>query len=533
MRVPSAMPGQGRFAQVPRAEISRSQFNRTHTVKTAFDGGALVPVFVDEVLPGDTYNLKMTAFGRTGTLVTPIMDNLYLDSFFFFVPYRLIWSNWEKFNGAQDNPGDSTSFTVPQQTIPSGGYDVGTVMDYMGVPVGVDDTNTSWSHSALPLRAYKKIWNEWFRDENLQDSVGELLGDGPDTGTQLEPYQRCKRPDYFTSSLPWAQKGTAVDIPFTGTIDVTSASPHNPKFKSGGAGSAAQASLQAKTAVSTPDIRASGTGTWASGENLIWDDPNLEVDVSQITGTDINTLRQSFQIQKMLERDARGGTRYIEVIKAHFGVVSPDARLQRTEYLGGGKSMINVSPVAQTSESGTTDLGDLAAYGTVVANDHGFVKSFTEHGIVIGVVNVRADLTYSQGLDRFWSRSTRYDFFWPALQNIGEQSVLNQEIYLIDGGADDDVWGYQERYAEYRYKPSKITGKMRPGVSGTLDIWHLSQEFSSRPALDDTFIQDDPPLSRVLAAGATEPEIILDAYFDFKCARPMSVYGVPGLIDHF
>lgn len=498
------------------------------------DSGVLVPLYLDEVLPGDTFNMKGTFFGRLGPLVAPVMDNVYLDTFWFFVPYRLCWNNWEKFNGAQDNPGDSTDYTIPQQTPPTAGYDVGCLEDYMGIPTGIGTTTTSWTHSALPRRAYRIIYNTWFRDENLVDKVTVYLNDGPDgtsgTGTACLP--RGKRHDYFTSCLPWAQKGTAVDIPLAGAVDVTPTDSEIPTFKSGGAGSAYGADLEAKTGVATPDVRVSGAGTWAALESLKWDDPNLEVDLTSVSLATINELRQAFQIQKLLERDARGGTRYIEVVKAHFGVTSPDARLQRPEYLGGGTQRINVAPIPQTSESGTTDQGTLAATATVTHNS-GFVKSFTEHGIIIGIGCVRADLTYQQGLERFWSRSTRYDFYWPSLAHLGEQAVLNKEIYLQDAAADDNAFGYQERYAEYKYKPSRIAGKFRSTAAGSLDAWHLAQEFGSLPVLDDTFISEDVPLSRVLALGATQPEIMMDCYFDCVTARPMPMYSIPGFIDHF
>lgn len=516
------------FSQIPRAEIQRSNFNRSHGLKTTFNSGYLVPFYVDEVLPGDTFNLKATLFGRLATPVVPFMDNLYLETFFFFVPNRLVWDNWQKFNGEQENPGDSTDFLVP--TLAANTWQVGSLADYFGIPTGVNLSGIN----ALPFRAYNLIYNEWFRDENLQDSLTVNKGDGPDPVANYNLVRRGKRHDYFTSCLPWPQKGPGVEINLgaTATLDGTLSIP-------GG----------------TYNLNSSTTGTdlsygvdgWYFGQainkttlNTIVPQKTIDMKTSGITANlsnataiTINSLRQAFQLQRLYERDARGGTRYTEILRAHFGVISPDARLQRPEYLGGSSTRVNINPVEQTSSTNdTTPQGNLAAYGVLGDRVNGFTKSFVEHGYIIGLVNVRADLTYQQGLNRMWSRQTRFDFYWPALAHLGEQAVLNKEIYAQGTAADNDVFGYQERWAEYRYYPSQITGQMRSTYAQSLDVWHLAQEFSSLPQLNAEFIQDKPPLERVLAV-ISEPQILLDCYFNLNCVRPMPVYSVPGLIDHF
>ncbi len=506
------------FAQVPAAEIPRSSFDRSHGLKTTFDAGYLIPIFIDEALPGDTHNLQMTGFARLATPIHPIMDNLFMETFFFAVPIRLLWDNWQKFNGEQTDPGDSTDFLIPQWTSVSG-WAEGSLGDYMGVPTQVANT----AHSALWLRAYHLIWNEWFRDQNMQDSLTVKTDDGPDTSASVvyALQRRGKRHDYFTSCLPWPQKGDAIDLPLGTMAPVTSDELGATDL---GVFSTAQ-SKNVKMGTAGPDLIL-GTAT-PTGDNQLY------ADLTNATAATINELRQAFQIQKMNERDARGGTRYTEVIRAHFGVTSPDARLQRPEFLGGGSSPVQITQVPQTSETATTPQGNLSAYGTaMLSGGHGFVKSFTEHCVLIGLINVRADLTYQQGLERQWSRQTRFDFYWPALSHIGEQAVLNKEIFSDGSPADETVFGYQERYAEYRYKPSKITGLFRSNAAASLDPWHLSQDFATLPVLGNTFIQDNPPIDRVVAV-PTEPDFLFDAYFRMHSARPMPVYGVPGYIDHF
>ncbi len=537
------------FTMIPKADIPRSSFDCQSTHKTTFDAGYLVPVYVDEVLPGDTFKLNMTAFARLATPLYPIMDNMVLDSFFFFVPNRLIWSNWQKFMGQQTNPGDSISYVVPQQVSPASGYTIGSLQDYMGLPtVGQVSSGQTVSHCAFWPRAYNLIWNEWFRDENLQNSVTVDTGDGPDTVSNYTLLRRGKRKDYFTSSLPWPQKGASVALPLgtkapvygtDSTLQFTDSSTVSSLAYRASTGSPF---LSTTVGLSTGVVGASASPSYTSniGMGLVKSgDSGLYADLSTATAATINQLRQSFQIQKLLERDARGGTRYTEIIRAHFGVISPDARLQRPEYIGGGSTPININPIAQTSGTNasgtTTPMGTLAAMGTALAHNHGFTQSFTEHGVILGLVSVRADLTYQQGLSRMWSRSTRYDFYFPAFATLGEQAILNKEIYVTGTSSDNNVFGYQERWAEYRYYPSRISSLFRSTASGTIDGWHLAEKFTSQPTLSSTFIQSTPPVSRVVAVGsaANGQQFIFDSFFDVKKARPMPMYSVPGLIDHF
>jgi hypothetical protein len=526
-----ALGGRGNqhsFAQTPNMNVARSQFNRSFTVKDTMDFDELTPVFVDEILPGDTCNLNTKVFARLATQQVPVMDNMYIDFFFFFVPNRLVWSNWEKFNGAQDNPADSTDYLVPTMTINDGsGYQVGSLADHFGIPTDVDDIEIN----VLPFRAYNLIYNEWFRDQNLQDSVTVNVDDGPDAVSDYSLLKRGKRHDYFTSCLPWPQKGDSVELPLGTTAPVIKNSTAIEMF--GGADTTSR-NLQIQSA--DDELQLTGYVGGSNSNAFFGDNTGLQADLSTATAATINQLRSAFMVQELLELDARGGTRYTEIIKAHFNVTSPDQRLQRPEFLAGGQVGIMQHPIPQTSATSGTDYqADLAAYSTGQTMDKsiGFTKSFTEHGYVIGLAAARADQTYQQGINKLWLRSDRYDFFWPKLQELGEQSVLNKEIYAQGTATDDQVFGYQERYAEYRYKPSEIRGQFRSTYSSSLDVWHLAEEFSTLPSLNSTFIESNTPIERSLATAASYPHLLMDMWFQYKHARPMMVHGVPASLGRF
>lgn len=547
---------QSHFAMIPQANIRRSVFDRSHVYKTTFNEGQLIPYFVDEVIPGDTFTLNPVEFCRLATPVVPFMDNIYIESFFFFVPSRLVYDKWVNLCGEQENPEDSTDYLVP--TVALTGDMTNKLPDYMGIACASGKFNNV-SVNCLPFRCYWTIWNEWFRDENLQKSVKVSKGE---TNTVLEPMgqstanpnyglpsgvtnwydpaPRGKRYDYFTGALPWPQKGPAVDLPIggSGSLTISNASLVGPSYSIGaGRSSNYQSTLLGFGSSFSEELYQTSTyveGKQNSGNSTF---PNLSIsgqaDMSVLSAVTINSLRQAFMLQRYYEIDARGGTRYTEKLQAHFGVTNPDARLQRPEFLGSHSSMMNINPVTQTSSTdSTTPQGNLAAYGLNAQRYHAFTKSFSEFGYVIGLINVRADLTYQQGINKMWLRSDVLDFYWPSFAHLGEQAIQNIEIYCQGNDDDTKVFGYQERYAEYRYKPSLITGQFRSTYKEPLDIWHLSQKFASLPTLSDEFVQDHPPISRVVAV-PSYPHFLLDVKFNLKCIRPMPMYGIPGMMGHF
>ena len=538
------------FAQQPQVNMPRCSIKRPSTYKTTLNAGLLYPVFCDEVLPGDTFILDASVVARLTTPLVPFMDNLILDFQFFFCPNRLVWKHWAEFCGEQEQPGVVKNYTVPTVIAPEGGFTVGSIYDYFGIPTGIQFAEHDVQ--SLPLRAYNLVWDEWYRDENIQNRVFDYtISDDWDTADMFRLLPRGKRKDYFTSALPWPQKGAAVSVD---AQVIGNGAPLGLTFNGTATGASLAYTNSLKGTVQGTNLLATatysdtltGTPHFTSSTNQTSHFVGVtpDADKSGMTASiGINALRQAIALQHLLELDARGGTRYTELLRAHFGVTSPDARLQRPELLGSFSVPLYLHTVPQSSGTGTTSetpQGNLSAFGLASGTNRAFSKSFTEHGIILGLVSIRSDLTYQQGLPRMWSRSTRYDYYWPALSSLGEQAILNKEIYAQNASVvdkdnavvNDKVFGYQERWSEYKYGYSKVTGQLRSTYAQSLDYWHLAQKFDELPTLSPKFIEENPPLDRILAV-KDAPQFIFDAYYDLKCVRPMPLYCVPGLVNHF
>lgn len=524
-------------AVIENASVPRSTFHNQWTLKTTFGAGNIIPILVQEILPGDHMAYEMTCYIRMQTPINPMFDNQRVDTFFFFVPNRLLWENWVRMMGEQASPSDPIAYTIPQCEMAPGGPSLSSIFDYMGIPItGQILPGNVLRVNALPLRAYNLIYQQWFRDENLQGAVAVPLGDGPDSYTSYNILRRAKSADYFTSALPWPQKFTAPTLPIGGLAPVIGIGAVNQTY----AGPGSQAVFETAGATNYSFFKGPIDGAAAVQQfyvkgNASSGNPQIYADLSSATGTTINQLRQAWMVQSLLERDARGGTRYVELIRSHFGVINPDFRLQRPEYIGGGQTALNITPIAQTAPTAGVPLGALGGAGTA-AGTHRASYAATEHGYIIGLINVKSEISYSQGLHRMWTRKTRYDFYWPALAQLGEQAIRRDEIYTVGQLPDDEtVFGYQERWMEYRTEYSKITAVMRPQAAGTLASWHLGQLFGSGPSLNSAFIVDNPPMDRVLAGGsqAASTAYFADIMFRRKATRPIPTYGTPAILGRF
>lgn len=533
---------ENRFAENPQVDVSRSRFQRNSDNKTTFNAGDLIPIYLDEVLPGDTHQIDLACVMRMATPIFPVMDNAFCDFYFFFVPNRLLWEHWKEFMGENRETAwtPKTEYSIPQVTAPAGGWEEGTLADYLGLPTKIEGISVS----ALPGRAYGLIYNEWFRNQNVTQPTLVEVTDATTTGkndgsatndsaiTLAKPLKAAKVFDYYTGALPEPQKGEPIQLPMQGNAELKLYTLDGNNEITWPKPSSTAATLSEFTEILKINGEQTGLRVDAN-RNGSSNTGMLKADMSSVTAATINQLRQAFQIQKLLEKDARGGTRYREVLREHFGVISPDSRMQIPEYLGGYRLPINMSQVIQTSATDSTSpQGNTAALSVTTMNKGMFTKSFTEHGFVMGLAVVRTDQTYQQGIERMWSRKGRYDYYWPVLANIGEQAILNKEIYAQGNAKDEEAFGYQEAWADYRYKPSKVTGLFRSNAQQSLDAWHYAQDYDKLPTLSTAWMeQGDDEMKRTLAR-SDQPDFIADFYFMNRTTRCMPVYSIPGLIDH-